>query len=448
MALPPGPKTPALGQFLQYGFRPVAFLQGCARRYGDAFTVRFPGEPPLALFCHPEAIREIFTADGDDLHAGEANLSFAPLFGQRSVLMFDGARHLRERRLMLPPFHGERMVAYGRLMREVADRVIDRWPVGRPFAIHPEMQAITLEVILRAVFGLDEGDVLVRVRERLVQLLGFLGGTGALFLLVFPGLAADLGRLSPGGRFARLSRAVDELLLAEIARRRVEGTAGRDDILSMLIDARYEDGTGLSDQELHDEMMTLLVAGHESTATWLAWIFHRVLERPEVLARLGAELAGATDRGPLAPEQVGRLEYLDAVIKETGRLNPVIPWVARRVARPLTIGGHGLPVGVSVAACIYLTHHRPDVWPDPERFEPTRFLGTRLNQYAFFPFGGGERRCLGAAFASYEMKVVVAEVLSRVALRAAPGSKVHLTRRNITYAPSAGMPVVVDARAA
>jgi len=437
--LPPGPRLPSIVQFLHMGFRPTAFLEECARRWGDPFTLHIPARPPLVMFSDPEAIREIFTGDPEVLHAGEANSILGPIVGEYSLLLLDGARHLRQRRLMLPPFHGERMQAYGRTMREITDRSIDAWPVGRPFPIHDRMQAITLDVILRTVFGLDEGEALARLRERLRRLTAFVSGALGVLLLM-PWLQRDLGPLTPGGRFARLAREIDDILFAEIARRRAEGVAGRDDILSMLIAARDEGGQPMSDQELRDEMVTLLLAGHETTATSLAWAFHRLLGRPDVLGKLREEVG----EGPVEPEEIGRLEYLDAMVKETARLNPVIVNVGRRLQAPMRIGGHDLPAGVVASPCIYLTHRRPDLWPDPARFEPERFIGARPSPYAFFPFGGGVRRCIGAAFAAYEMKIVLAEVLARVELHAAPGYTVRTVRRTVTLAPSGGMPVVVD----
>jgi cytochrome P450 len=446
-SLPPGPSSPAFVQFLADAFWPTRFLERCARRHGDPFTIRFPWTPDLVFFSHPDAIRDIFTADPDTLRAGEANVDLAPLLGEHSLLLLDGARHLRERRLMLPPFHGERMQAYGRIMREATYRSVDAWPLGRPFPIHPRMQGITLDVILRAVFGVEEATRQERLRAALTRLIGFVTSPAAVFLFI-PSLQRDLGPLSPWGRFARLGRAVDEIIHAEIARRRAEGTAGRADVLSMLLDARDEDGRPMTDVELRDEMITLLLAGHETTATSLAWAFHRVLGRPDVLATLRAELARVVGAGPVEPEHVNALEYLDAVVKETARLNPVVPNVGRRLHAPTRIGGHLLPAGAVAAPCMYLTHRRADVWPEPERFDPERFVGARPSPYAFFPFGGGVRRCIGAAFATYEMKVVLAQVLSRVELRAAPGSRVRLVRRTVTFAPSGGVPVVAAARAA
>jgi cytochrome P450 len=241
---------------------------------------------------------------------------------------------------------------------------------------------------------------------------------------------------------------VDEILFAHIARRREAGCAGRDDVLAMLIEARDETGQPMSDVELRDELITLLVAGHETTATSLAWVFYRILRHPDVLEKLRAELRQVVGPGPVAPQHVAKLEYLDATIKETQRLNPILPLTGRRLQKPMCIGRRDLPAGAVAAPCIYLTHRRLDLWPDPERFDPERFVGKRPSPYEFFPFGGGVRYCLGAAFATYEMKIVLAQVLSRVALRPVPGHTVRVVRRGITFAPSAGMLVVLDAHAA
>jgi cytochrome P450 family 110 len=449
--LPPGPAIPRVLQLLQWIRRPLQFMDECARTYGDCFTIGFPSlpgaparsrRPTFVFFSDPEAIQEIFTGDGEGLRAGEANSFLEPLLGENSLLLLDGQRHLRERRLMQPPFHGERMQAYGEVMRDITAAVVDDWPVARPFPLHREMQRITLDVILRTVFGLDEGPRLTRLRDLLVTLLD--RGTKPYVLL----LQVDLGPWSPWGRLLRIGREVDDILFAEIARRRAEQSSAWSDVLSMLVAARDENGQPMTDQELRDEMFTLLVAGHETTATSLAWAFHRLFANPEVLERTRDELQRVTGGGALEPSRVASLEYLDAVVKETLRLNPILPVVGRRLVTPMRIGGRDLPAGVLATPCIYLAHRRPDIWPNPARFDPTRFLGLRPSPYSFLPFGGGVRRCLGMAFALYEMKVVLAEVLRRVTLRAAPGHQVRVVRRSITLAPSEGMPVVVDAVAA
>jgi len=389
-------------------------------------------------------VKDIFTGDENDLLAGQANAPLLPLLGPHSLLLLDGTQHLQERRLMMPPFHGERMQAYGTVMREITDRAIDAWPLGEPFPIHPHMQGITLDVILRTVFGLDDGARMTQLRDLLTRLLAI----GAQPLALLPWFRFELGGLTPWGRLTRITREVDKLLYAEIRRRRAAGRDGREDILSMLVEARDETGRPMSDEELRDEMITLLLAGHETTATSLCWVFDRILHRPDVLERLRAELGQVVGEGPVEPRHVPQLEYLAATINETQRLSPIIPIVGRRLRRPMRLGARELPAGAIAAPCIYLTHRRPDVWPDPECFDPDRFVGRRTTPYTFFPFGGGVRRCLGMAFALYEMKIVVAEVLARVELQARPGYQVRVVRRGITFAPSGGMPVVVTKRAA
>ena len=305
------------------------------------------------------------------------------------------------------------------------------------------MQAITLEVILRTVFG-AEGERLDALRSLVQRLSRVMANP----IWLWPRLQIDLGPLSPWGRFLRAKRDLDTFLFAEFARRRADGSTARDDVLSLLLAARYEDGEPMRDEELRDQMLTLLFAGHDTTATSLAFAVHNILRHPEVRERLREELVHVVGAGPLAPEHVGKLEYLDATVKETLRLNPIISEVGRVLARPMRIGGWDLPAGVVAAPCIYLAHRRPDVWPEPERFDPERFIGRRPSPYEFFPFGGGVRRCLGMAFALYEMKVVLAEVASRVELRLATGYRMQRVRRSITLAPSKGMPVVVERRAA
>jgi cytochrome P450 len=435
--LPPGPRMPAIIQAGSLWLRPLAFLDDCAKRYGDCFTLRIPTRPPMVIFSHPEAVKEIFAADPDELRAGEANVILEPILGTHSLLLLDGAQHLRERRLMLPSFHGERMRYYGNTMRATTDRVIDRWPLGSPFPIHPEMQRITLEVIFKTVFGLENGDH-ERLREKLVELISI--AVNPVWLMPF--MRWNFG---PWARVVRLKHDVHDLLTAEIRARRA-GSVERQDVLSILIAARDENGEPMSEEELRDEMITLLLAGHETTATALAWSVHRLIEHPAVLERVRAELHDVIGERPVEPEHVGKLEYLEAFVKEVMRLNPIIPEVGRLLTHRTHIGGWKLPAGAVAAPSIYLTQRRADVWSDPERFDPERFLGARPLPHEYFPFGGGVRRCIGMAFAIYEMKIVLAELLQRVSFRAAPGYAVRPVRRSITLAPSRGVPVVVDAR--
>ena len=440
-ALPPGPRIPRLLQILKWVRQPIPFMRACARAHGDAFTVRWPGVPPLAFFSGPAVIKQIFTADPERLQAGQANVVLKPILGPNSILLLDGARHKRERKLLMPPFHGERMRLYGAVMGEVADQSIGDWPVETPFSLHARMQQITLDIILRTVFGVEEGARLARLRALLIEFLKLVGNSP---LLLVRWLQIDLGPLTAWRRITVLARAIDTLLYEEIARRKAAPQDGRTDIMAMLVAARDEDGQPMSDAEIRDEMITMLLAGHETTATSLAWAMHRLLHHPEALQTARTEVTSVLGNGRKAPlaEQVAELGYLDAVIKETARLHPIVPIVARYLEVPTRIGDFDLPAGSVAAPCIYLTHRRPDVWPDPETFKPERFIDRRVDPYAFFPFGGGVRHCLGAAFATYEMKIVLARVLARVSLRPDPTHAVRTVRRSITFAPSGGLPVI------
>jgi cytochrome P450 len=450
--LPAGPSSRTLVNMVRWVAKPLPWLDELNARYGNVFTMHLPRlEAPVVIFAEPSAVRELWTGDPQYLNAGQANIILRSVLGKDSLLVLDGERHLRERRLMLPPFHGERMKAYGDAMREVTSREIDRWPVGTPFPVHESTQAITLDVIMRTIFGVGSDDPrLAPLRDALVRFTTL--GTsrvGTAFLLMTPPERAEhlqqlatrgWGRLLPWAPIVRAMQETDRLVRELIAARRREGTAGRTDILSMLLDARDEAGVPMTDDQLRDEMLTLLVAGHETTATTLAWTLHHLLQHPEWLDRVRAEVreVGTTD--------LDKLVLLDAAIKETLRLTPIIPMVGRVLGKPMTIGGIELPAGAVALACIYLVHRRADLWPDPLRFDPNRFVGKKADPSTYFPFGGGARRCLGMAFASYEMKIVLATILARTDLAAAPGKKIKLVRRGITFAPSGGMPIVVARR--
>lgn len=433
--LPPGLRVPRLFQMFQWIFRPVPFMRSCAETYGNSFTIRFIATPPMVFVSEPAAIKQVFTRDPANLQAGRANRVLKPIVGSNSILMLDGARHRRERKLLMPPFHGERMRLYSQMMCEIVDRSIDSWPTGTPFPLHSQMQEITLDIILRAVFGVAEGERLWRLRRWMVKALRMAGRNPLLLVAAW-------------SRLARIRREIDRLLYAEIAHRRVQAQEDSSDIMSLLVAARDEEGRPMRDEEIRDEMVTMLVAGHETTATSLAWAIHSLLQNPEVLEAVCAEVAQVIGEGQQlpspSPEQIAALETLDAVIKETARLHPVVPIVVRRLERDTPIGDYKIRAGNIVAPCIYLTHRRPDLWPDPEVFNPDRFVGRRIDPYTFFPFGGGTRHCLGAAFAAYEMKIVLARLLSRVSLRSVGGQRVRVVRRGITFAPTGGVPVIAS----
>jgi cytochrome P450 family 110 len=460
MALPPGPSDPAALQLARWIRAPIPFMYECARKYGDAFTVRFPRMGPIIMFSSPAAIKDIFMTDPEEAHAGEANLVLRSILGENSLLLLDGKRHIRERKMIMPPFHGERMREYGAAMRDAAVRRIEAWPRGKPFTMHTETQAITLDVILETVFGF-EGKERARMSEILTRFVDL--GTsplGTLMLLVLPpdivekllstdsvrigGL--DVARMLPWTPLVRAGKDVDESLY-EILRQRRESadTAKKNDVLSMLLSARDEHGKPMSDVELRDEMITLLLAGHETTATTLAWTVHFVLKHPEVQAKIVAEIDRVRGDRPLSIDDIPKLEYLDATIKESMRLLPIISLIGRRLQKPLRIGAWDLDRGDGAVGCIHLTHRNPAVWPNPERFEPERFLTRKPAAYEWFPFGGGTRRCVGMAFAMYEMRIVLAEIFSRCTLRAVDDDVVPV-RRGITLAPKGGVRVTADQR--
>ena len=386
----------------------------------------------MVMISDPAAIRALYTEPANGLPPGR-NIVLEPILGPRSVLLLEGAEHLARRRLMLPPFHGERMRAYEQTVRTAVDREIDSWPLGEPFPIHARMQAITLEVILRAVFGVHEGPRLDRLRGMLATVLQETASPRAQLI----GLATRrFTERGPCARFERQLRAVDELMFAEIAEHRARpDLAERDDILAMLMTAEFEDGGTMDDQELRDQLMTLLLAGHETTATGLAWTFDLLLRHPEVLGRLRDSLAA------------GEEDYLRATISESLRLRPVVPLAGRRLAAPLVAGDLELPAGTDVTPAIWLTHTREDLYPDPFAFRPERFLDGKPDSYAWIPFGGGVRRCLGATFAEFEMRIVLREVLGRCELRKASPAPEQTGRRNITLSPKDGTPVVLESRA-
>ncbi|MDQ3724482.1 MAG: cytochrome P450 [Actinomycetota bacterium] len=432
MALPPEPGSPPLVQMLRWAFRPIPFLEECRRRYGDSFSVRFLGfERPMVMISDPEAIKALYRERSHGLPPGRDTI-LGPILGAKSLLLQEGAEHLSRRKLMLPPFHGERMRSYESAMTEIVEAEIDSWPLHSQFPIHARMQAVTLEVILQVVFGVSSGPRLDRLREMLGGVLQETASPGRQVL----GLA--LQRFGGNGPFARFEgqlKEVDELLFAEIAEHRARpDLERREDILSMLMLAEFEDGSRMEDRELRDQLMTLLLAGHETTATALAWTFDLLLRHPAVLGRLRDSLAA------------GEEDYLRATISESLRLRPVIPLAGRRLAKELVADGLTLPPGTDVTPAIWLTHTRADVYPEPFAFKPERFLGDAPDTYAWIPFGGSVRRCIGATFAEFEMRIVLREVLTRCELRKADPRPERTGRRNITLSPKDGTPVVVTAR--
>jgi cytochrome P450 len=429
--LPPGPRLPSAAQTLLWARRAQWLLDACQARYGDTFTLRIANEGTWVVTSDPQAIKQVFTGDPRLLHAGEANRILEPALGRNSLLLLDDDAHLRQRKLMLPSFHGERMQRYGELMSQLAAREIERWPLGEPHPLRPRMQALTLEIILRAVFGVSEGPRLEPLRGELRRFLDT--STNPLKSAILVALGPRIERLPAFRRdLARLDRPIFE----EIARRRrASDLEEREDILSLLLQATHEDGAPMSDRELRDELVTLLVAGHETTANALAWAVERLCRHPEKLERLTEEVRAGDSR------------YLQATIRETLRLRPVISIVLRRLVAPMEIGGWMLPGGVSIVPAIYLVHMRADVYPQPRAFQPERFLESPPGTYTWLPFGGGVRRCLGASFAQFEMETVLRELVMRRTLTPARRRGERVYRRAITETPRHGAEVVLGAGA-
>lgn len=428
---PPGPKAPAVVQMLRYGRDPLGFLIDLQRRYGDVFTVSFPYFGRAVYVASPEGVKSLFTGSPSVFHAGEANATvLEPALGPNSVLTLDDEPHLRQRKLLLPPFHGESVRRYGDLIREVTQREMESWPVGEPFALRPHTQRITLAVIMRAVFGVHD-------EARLARFEGLIDTFSARVnvVTILPFLRRNLGPWSPWTRFVRARKALDEFIYEEIALRRREveaGEEGHDDVLSLLLEARYDDGAPMSDEELRDELVTVLGAGHETTATGLAWAMERLLRNKPVLTRLRESLAD------------GNEDYLGATVKETLRTRPVIVDVARKLTAPAEVGGYRLEQGSFAMAAIAALHYREDIFPEPNEFRPERFLEGKADNYAWIPFGGGVRRCIGAAFAEYEMRTILREIVERADLSAPDPKPEKVKIRNITLAPGKGTVVRLD----
>jgi cytochrome P450 len=418
VGLPPGPRLPRAVQSVIWYRRAQWLMDQCQARFGEMFTLKIANEGTWVITSDPDTIKQVFTGDPRLLHAGEANRILLPVLGPDSVLLLDDAPHLRQRRLLLPAFHGERMQRYGALMAEIAAEEIDRWPLDEPYPLRPRMQAMTLEIVLRAVFGVSEGPRMEELRRELRGLLDTL--TDPVKGIAMLALGAD--RITQIPAFRRELERVNRPIHAEIAERRTA-----DDLA--------EDGSPMSDSELRDALLTLLVAGHETTANALSWAVERLCRHPERMQRLSEEVRAGEDA------------YLQATIQETLRLRPVISIVLRKLQEPMELGGCLLPAGASIVPSIHLVHRRPDIYPEPNEFRPERFIesegGRAPGTYTWIPFGGGIRRCLGAAFAQFEMEVVLRELVLRRTLAPSRPQSERNFRRAITATPRHDAEVVV-----
>ena len=432
MALPPGPRTPGVVNLLRFSRRPLQTLHAWRNRYGDAFTVHMPGFGAGVFVADPEAIRELFTGDQSDLRAGEANSFMEHILGPSSVLVLDGAEHMRQRKLLLGPLQGPNVAALRDVIREAAEREVSRWRPGEELILRERMRALTFDVICSVVFGVTQPWRMERMRKKMLAVID----TNPL-VLIAPAARLNLGPFSPGGQLARRLREADAMLYSEIAQRRREPDLHqRTDVLSLLLRARDEDGCAMSDRELRDELATMLGAGHETTATALAFAFELLMRNPRVLVRLRESLAA------------GEENYLDAVVKESLRLRPVIDGAERTLAAPRTVAGWDLPAGVKVYPAIVLVHHREDLYPNALEFRPERFLDGGAESYTWLPFGGGIRRCIGAALAHAEMAEVLRVAVTQTDLVPLDAEPDPVVLSGITLAPKHGVRVRVGRHAA
>ena len=413
MELPTGPAAPRQWQTLRYALRPYAFFRAAQRRYGDVFTVKILQET-WVMVAGPQGVRAVLTVEPSQFLSGEANQPLRPVIGTRNLLLLDGSEHMARRKLLLPSFHGERLRAHREVMAQVARDELARWPRGSAFPLLPRMQAITFEVIMRVVFGARAGEA-TALRQALQRMQGWLTGPGgmAAYNLLGP------ERLPSWPPFRRMLEAIDREVAAQIARRRAEPG---EDVVSMLVQTE-----GLEERDVRDELLTLLVAGHETTTAALAWAFEALMRHPDAYARVAAREAG----------------WAQAVVHESLRLRPPVPLVVRKLLAPLEVDGHLLPAGATAAPSSILLHVNPDLYPDPHAFRPERWLERKPGTYEWIPFGGSMRRCLGASFAMLEIQTVLEEVAAAVPLRVPEPARERVWRRGIVLVPAHGALAVI-----
>jgi cytochrome P450 len=441
--LPDGPQATPLQQTIQWTLNPLKYLETCFQQYGDIFTLRIgPVFTPQVIVSKPEAIQQIFAADSHQLESGAAAGIRSPLLGMQSLLSLEGEKHQRQRKLLMPPLHGERMRTYGQLIVEITQQVTKDWKIGETVTLLPAMQEISFLVILKAVFGLESGERFEQLKETLMAILNPKNPLIAALPLLVPALRQDWGKWSPWGSFLHLLRQIDQLIYREIEERRTHPNLERTDILSLMMAARDEAGQPMTDVELRDELMTLLVAGHETTASTLAWAFYWIHATPGVQEKLLAELQTLGDYFDY--NAITKLPYLNAVCCETQRIYPVAIFALNRVVKsPLTIMDYQLEPGTLVVPCIYLTHHRQELYPDSKKFKPERFLDRQFSPFEYLPFGGGNRRCIGTAFALFEMKLVLATLLSSWEIELANQEPILPKRSAFLIRPAGGVPIVL-----
>ncbi|MBD2530735.1 cytochrome P450 [Nostoc flagelliforme FACHB-838] len=449
MQLPNLLKIPSFLQKLQWVADPVQYMEKAAQQYPDIFTGKIIGFGDTVVFVnHPQAIQEILTNDRKKFAAvGKLNRIVQPFIGNYSVLTLEGDRHKRQRQLVMPSFHGERMQAYGQQICDLTEQIFNQLPLNKPFSARNLTQEISLQVILQNVFGLSEGERFQQLKHLLPLLLDLFRSPLTSSLFFFSFLQQDLGAWSPWGKFLRDRQTIDQLLYAEIAERRQQADPERIDILSLLLSAQDEAGQMMTDQELRDQLMVLILAGYETTATAIAWGLYWIHQKPLVREKLLQELDTLGDSPD--PMSIYRLPYLSAVCNETLRIHPVVMFSFPRVVQePAKLLGHSLEPGTVLLPNIYLTHQREDLYPQPKEFQPERFLERQFSPYEFLPFGGGVRRCIGEALAIFQMRLVLATILSGYQLELVNQRTELPQRRGFTLAPASGVQMVITGQRA
>ena len=440
--LPDGFKTPAIFQLIQWIARPFEYLEEYSQKYGDIFTMKLFVFPPLVFIANPQGIKQIFSADAQYFDVGRANGLIRPILGDLSLILMDGSRHKKERKLLMPPFHGEKVKSYAESICKITEQVASRWEINQPFIARNVTQEITLKVIMETVFGFSEGSRCEQLRQLLADWLDITASPARSSFIFLKFLQIDLGAWSPWGNFIRTKQKIYDLLQAEIEERRAKPEKLGNDILSLMLSVTDEDGQPMSDEQLKDELITLLFAGHETTATALAWAFYWLAKLPKVKAKLLQEIDSLGENPD--PIEISRLPYLTAVCQETLRLYPIVPIAFARISnQDMEIMGRKFEAETTFIPCIYLTHHREDLSPNSQQFQPERFLERQYTPYEFIPFGGGVRLCLGYALAMLEMKLVIASIISKYNLELVDNKPIKPMRRGGTIAPSNGVPLVM-----
>ncbi len=436
--------TPHWWQLMNWIADPIEFQKKYSQKYGDIFTMQLSGIGFSVIISNPKAIQELFSQDSK-FDIGRANELAEPLIGKNSLMMMDGSRHRRERKLLMPAFHGEKIQVYAKQIIDITENIAGKWQVGESFIVRSTMQKISLEIILQVVFGLSQGKRYEQLKPLLTDWLDMTDSPLRSSMLFLKFLQKDWGNWTPWGKMRQRQRQVYDLLQAEIEEKRTKKDRTGNDVLSLMMAVQDENGQAMSDDELKDELLTMLFAGHETTATTLSWAFYQIYQNPNIIEKLQIELENLAENPNLL--EIAKLPYLSAICQETLRMYPVLPVLFPRIAlAPIKIAGIEFDAETTFMPSVYLVHYREDLYPEPEKFKPERFLERQYSASEYFPFGGGSRRCLGYALAQLEMKLVLATVISKYQLACVEDKPVKIQRRGFTLAPTGGVNMVMKGK--